>query len=345
MDFRIADNPGAFFRRCLRTPGWVAWISLGGMMSMEAHADYVYRVGQRDTLSGILHRLQVKPIYGKKGFLSITLKRNPRLASHGGHRIHPGEEIVIPSVAGVEPVNEDRAPATESIPAESRPEGVFSTDFRPYSRLGVRPRYGFYDLSSTDLDNQARARIYSSQAPGIQLSGDWFWSESFRVGFNLVHQWVEMYQASVGTLKDGKVAFGGFDLHAGCRLSSWLDAEVFVGYEGRMFSRGEAPGVANLDILPLAAAGIRLEPRLMRKDGLEFLLGLEGKGFGAFSGSSYSVGSSLEYSIGPVIRQVLKGGRFEVRGIFGNHSQQSSITHQSVQTVGLQLGYQFEVGK
>nr|BFD32142.1 hypothetical protein GTC16762_17600 [Pigmentibacter ruber] len=61
-----------------------------------------YKVQKKDTLLGILKKYSLKPIYGKKGYLSEILKLNPHKINTKGNLIYPGEILTIPLKKEVE---------------------------------------------------------------------------------------------------------------------------------------------------------------------------------------------------------------------------------------------------
>jgi hypothetical protein len=313
------------------------------LLATEAKADLQYTVRENDTLSDILSRFDLRPIYGKNGKLIQTLRRNPGLLDQG-NRIFPGRVIVIPGVpsreesritrSSWEPV---RAPASVSPPEEK--------GFHTYSQFSIRPRHHYYRLDSTDSVNQSKAVLRSGQSLGLEARGDWQWSERLRTGFNASYQALEMFRASVGTLNNSKGSFGAYDVHVGYRVNHWLNAEAFAGLENRLFSRGEAVSIATLESLQLLQYGVRLRGSLASKDSLGFILGVDLKRLGSYEAGAYRVNSSFEYLVMPTLRQNLGRSQVEFSAILGENSMQSSISDQVTQVLGVQLGVSFEVGK
>ncbi len=94
---------------------------------------YFYRVRALDSLSMILYRFGIKPIYGDKGTLSETIAMNPKILKNQGEQIFPGDILYLPlenedrlrGVVHILPTGEiilDKTfPAPESITTEIGP--------------------------------------------------------------------------------------------------------------------------------------------------------------------------------------------------------------------------------
>ena len=73
---------------------WVSGVTLLSVIfGSPALADYFYRVKPGETLSQILHDLNLKPIYGKRGTLQETLAHNQKLSEN---QIYPAQKVYLP---------------------------------------------------------------------------------------------------------------------------------------------------------------------------------------------------------------------------------------------------------
>jgi hypothetical protein len=95
-------------------------------------------VGPGETLSEILYRYSLKPIYGKNGNLKKVIKLNPEIKSNSknGDLVYPGQVIFLPSEAII-PQDHAVKDHVEDNFVDSRPER--EGELREMASLGLSP--------------------------------------------------------------------------------------------------------------------------------------------------------------------------------------------------------------
>lgn len=113
--------------------------------SLRAEDVVRYRVEKGDTLSGILFKLNIGPIYGPKGFRKLSANMNG--LNWNGNNLKIGDELVFPaSLVNKTPAEEiapvvEAAPVVEVSPTENEIAPPVANDENP-----VPPRYEFVEV-------------------------------------------------------------------------------------------------------------------------------------------------------------------------------------------------------
>lgn len=147
-------------------------------------ADSYYIVKKGDTLTSILHRKKMKPIYGEHGSLAETLLMNPNIIKSRGNKIFPAMRILLSkesseSVAAVTAIaapeiskeiiqtpEEVQAPIQEKNMADRVP----SDDFKQSFYWEVGPALSWKSLSSKDENISSSSKITALSNANYGLS-------------------------------------------------------------------------------------------------------------------------------------------------------------------------------
>jgi hypothetical protein len=157
--------------------------------------DSVYTVVKNDSLSEILYKKNLRPIYSKHGSLNTILNLNPFLKARKRYRLYPGEKIVLPILLSQ---TETPAPAvTAALPSEVIPNDpirkISNNKLQSHSDLGFSATSRFLKLESTDNLTNSQATLISDASLGWKVSWGQRWSselyshldyESYKVNIN-----------------------------------------------------------------------------------------------------------------------------------------------------------------
>lgn len=140
-------------------------------LSLKSVEAYTYIVKEGDTLSTILYRENLRPVYGRRGMLEEVLKLNPDIRDSKGDRITPGRKIVLVKIPAEE-VNlvEKSVDSFPPIKVEKETEvrsvsNVFDQNFF----LEVSPAVSWKELTAKDSNTSqnSKVRVLSDMSYGL----------------------------------------------------------------------------------------------------------------------------------------------------------------------------------
>jgi hypothetical protein len=139
-------------------------------------SDSVYTVIKNDSLSEILYKKNLRPIYSKHGSLQTVLNLNPFLKTRNRYRLYPGENIVLPIH-----LTQTEAPVpVAALPSEVIPNDpirkISNNKLQSHSDLGFSASSRFLKLESTDNLTNSQATLISDASLGWKLSWGQRWS-------------------------------------------------------------------------------------------------------------------------------------------------------------------------
>lgn len=205
---------------------------------------YFYRIKHQDTITNVLYRINLRPVYGKNGVLAQTLKMNPRKRKQDGNSVYPNEIIRLPvtdpsvflgrakildsgevifhsaeSVANVEasPVTIVRGPSNE----------LEMVDSHFTAALGV----GYFRLDGQDLKTKGTTKILSNASPTLDLAWHLDWDKKNVFVFNF-----HLQQYSLQPLNDEQSYAKDKGVRTGVSATYMHRFDNFVGSFGLTFN-------------------------------------------------------------------------------------------------------------
>lgn len=145
-----------------------------------------YQIQEGDTLSDIIYQKDLKPIYGKNGYLNKIIKLNRDILKKKGSLLLVGQLIQLPDdkmenkeVAAKEVVNPSEVKqvlADQSIAAV--PQGIAvllapSNDHHPYSYFKLSPYFSSLKVDSTNLSKFGGTNVTLLSKKGVGVGGSW----------------------------------------------------------------------------------------------------------------------------------------------------------------------------
>ena len=151
----------------------------------------VYNVKKNDTLSSILYRNNLKPIYGKKGTLVQVLKINSKVKlSDGGNKIYPGMKIILPYIG-----QDDEKRLTNDSYINHRTPG---DDLEQSFYFKVEPALSWKNVSSKDENPSRTSKItaLTNMNYGVSLAYGMHFDRSIDVYSSLFMEYVRFIDDS-----------------------------------------------------------------------------------------------------------------------------------------------------
>lgn len=300
-----------------------------------------YSVQDKETLSEILWKKNISPLYGKKGFILKTIKLNPGLKPSNGDKIFIDNIIKIPRLnfselekrIEEEFVEEKDEISPETIISQNEEEkmGQISTYL-----IGLGPQYYRYDLSQ--MNEGASSTIISGPSPSIQLGLIKYYDDFFiqselkytRVDLNNTKQEIKLTSTQEDIIN--------FDLGLNSAINSYLTLGPLIGFRSDIiFNLIDSKIV--LDQLELFSAGARIEGKIYEQNGL--ILKMINKNQIIVNGVSGShIG--LELGLSPQIDFSLKDNKtLFFRTNYEISSQKIKTINRSTQSLGFYTGISF----
>jgi hypothetical protein len=278
----------------------------------EESSTTVYQVKQKESVSEILFRLGIVPVYGKKGALAIVLELNPKIRPQHGDRVYPGDELVLPSMPGAPAVSQaDPEPKKiiRPLPEVSvvPPESPAVTPTVPVE-LEEKPRSIAYDLgvgfSYLDYKENIASSNFRLTEYGVTMKGGFGYkfSPKIEMGGSLFVTALPLKKASdPAALSSAR--FYGANGRIGYLLSDFgpnAKLYVFTGWYAWGMSTPSAPTELSYGITYLGGPQLLLSGRFKTDAGRRF--------------STYAKFATIQDSAGISFsnREIAIGGSYEV---------------------------------
>lgn len=221
------------------------------------HADswMNYIVQKGESLSQILQRASIIPVYGEKGSIAESLKLNPKLRKHGGNRIYPGQKLLLPKkieteVAVIPVILPAETPHVTRIP-------TIDTSDDAQALVSVFVGVDFFRIDGDDKTTSKSATILSEASPNIGLGFNLLWNELTTFSLNL-----KMTQYKLQDLDDGQ----GFDKTSGQKFDLYLrmmkqvsekwTLGAGVAFEEDLFFHAKSASQLNVDKVLITKPGV-----------------------------------------------------------------------------------------
>jgi hypothetical protein len=150
---------------------------------------YSHVVIKRETLSNILYKKKLFPIYGKSGYLAQVRALNPQIGNR--YIIYPGQNLVLPKIE-----NQIYSPFPP-IPQPSPEIKNLKNKIRSsHSLLDFSLSNRFVKIKSNDFRNGSRATLLSDSGIGYSISWGQKWSDKLNTYFNFENYQVQILDSS-----------------------------------------------------------------------------------------------------------------------------------------------------
>jgi hypothetical protein len=330
-----------------------------------------YAVEGNDNLSTILYRLNLKPLYGKKGSVKSTLLLNPWLKKNKGELIFKDQIIRLPripnsidvqrNVAAQETSEEvkDNAvyvpeihPSAEAVapPVEEQisaplvllaPSEVEAEEEETESKIKASFGYDYFKIDAVDKQTKDKATIISKSSPTIALAWELSWGPKWSSEFGILYRQDNIANDTKSQKSLSKTTYGRMNSFFGVNRiwSKKNKSQIFVGRSERGFIRSKNATELRLDPVTSTDFGAKHEIILFERKkasaGLEAMFTYLGSG--TAPGYSVDPGHFARGSI--FMRHQTKTVLIEARGSYGFWDQNSPYVTQKAQEVGTSLSF------
>ncbi len=297
--------------------------TLAVLSSLQLRANDVveYRVKKGDTLSDILFKLNIGPIYGPKGFQEFSVKTNK--LKRRGDKIRVGDVLIFP----VSPV--DRVVSSEAPPA---PSEAPPDDPSQHHSFLVSPQVSWINFLSESKDafQHNDLKAYSRPVPGAHLQYGLQWDENWSFLFFSSFSKVSFYPDDVFTYNRSDVSRNNYGFGVSYRAGSTEWGSRLGFYDQLFFS---LPSTSEIDVDVVALPEFHLSYRRAVKQykKMSFKVGLNGKAILPYQ--TPKIKGELGYGGG---LDFLVGSAHKNLRLFLNHSQANASDNKTTASeVGL----------
>jgi hypothetical protein len=132
-----------------------------------------YQIKKGDTLSGILFKKKLKPIYGKNGYLKKTIQFNKSIIRKNGSFIRIGDIIQIPENHLKEThLLAKKIEVTKPVAAPVYVQRNPSDEY-PFSYFKLSPHFSFLRIDSTNPTGFGGSEVTLLSKKGIGINSSW----------------------------------------------------------------------------------------------------------------------------------------------------------------------------
>jgi hypothetical protein len=281
-------------------------------MSVNIFAsDIIYIVKKGDTVTSVLYKENLHPVYGKRGTFSKTLNLNPGLRRSLGNKIYPSMKIILPKeelvkdveVALEEPVKSD-IERQENKVVDRLP----TDDFKQTFYWKISPTLSWKNITSKDESSYASSRVntLSNMNYGASISYGMHFEEQFDIYSMLALESVSFIEDKSINLSNRKTTTSSF-LVGLLYEKKW---GIEVGFSDQFFLT--SPAAASVEIekisLPQIKASYLKDFYNYRAATLSY--SLSGNAF--LPHTSPEIKSNLSYGAGAVIGAKINNQSFGI---------------------------------
>lgn len=318
----------------------------------EKRDSVYYRVQAGETLSQILFRCQVGPLYGSKGYVAKIANSFSMKVGRGGNLIKAGDVLLIPCLEAetASKPESGRRPAQVAPPLIERPVAKpteSSADaFSPFGQLSVNAGASYLSLDGRDPRDGTHAQLLSGLSPRVELGWRQNWNERFQSRLSIGIQSLSLEPDEAGAvIKNAALTTSGFGVAARYRHTPRLTLTASAEIAQTLFYRALTTTVLEVNQVPL----LKLSPGASWEAAKSGPFSLSLFGDAAYWSSSsyggYAIRGGLGYAIGLVLSQELKGnGSLSCRMKYDQRRQDTSIVEISQREVGVLCGYDWVIG-
>jgi hypothetical protein len=345
-----------FKKRLFLVAGIIYFLFPSSSHADEGISKYgTYEVQVGDTLSEVLMRFSIKPLYGKNGSVKKFAQLNSAAVKSQGDLIHPGAKILLPissellseEMAAQKPflptVTPPRQPATETkncvagVPEEKRNPPA-SAD----SQVEVSALLDYSALFGTDRATGTSARLISKPSLGERVTWIQNWDESNSTNIFLEHTQRLLESTNTGTyLANSNQALTSFGGGYRKKISHLWSAGFDLAYSESTFYHGNAGanGGLALNALPLLQLHPQFQFLVLERDPLS--LNLQGglSYFGATSYDNYTVESGFGYDVAVLLQHKFMASSMQCQAFYEERRQNTSLIYLLEKNLGGRCGY------
>ena len=154
------------------------------LVNTQANTTITHIVRRGETLSEILYRYDIKPLYGKNGSVLRTINSNPQLKSSKGNSLEPGQGLKLYS-------------GKQSIKAEKL--NSISRTFKSSDRLTTSFYSGYLGVKGKD-HNGSSGEILSKLYHGVGLEWSSLLTKNYKIEFSAAYWDVEIQDSQEASL-------------------------------------------------------------------------------------------------------------------------------------------------
>ena len=305
-------------------------------MAVLADEFIYYEVQKGDTLSSILLKFDIGPIYGESGFQKISANIN-NLPLHGD-KIKVGEILRFPAVNKSIENSPAPVPLSESSPeSESEFKSEPVQDLSQYHHLSISPQVSRLDFTSDsdDIYQRSRLKTFSKPVPALNLGYELHWDEKYKIlAFTQLSR-VSLYPDDVVVFKKQNFSRNNYGLGLGFKRPR-SSTEIRAGYFDEVFFNFTSSTNIAIDVVSMPEVQFLHFQTIAERKKMNLQLGLNAKAI--LPAQTASVQSRAGYGAG---MQFLIGTKTQKLIFFYSLSQAKSKANQTtVSEIG--LGYVIE---
>lgn len=241
-----------------------------------------YKVEKNETISDILYKLELKPIYGDKGYQNRTrvLNRNISITEP----LHEGDELAISLK------KKDRArlfvkqapPSSEVVPMPPAPVSSLS-----HQLLVVDPQVSWMDISSRRKAENQNASVSAQTKPtfGVGLSYGVYWNPDLLLSVSGRVTQLSFYQDEKLSFKRDRFTKTDISLMADVNPAGRHTYSAALGFVEEIFLSLANAQVIQVDVVPVPEAFFSYRSHFLRQGDRRISGALKVKGIAPFKGS------------------------------------------------------------
>ncbi len=291
-----------------------------------ASSENDYYVQKGDTLSILLTRLNLIPVYGRKGSLTQIIKQNLWLQKSSGNLIRPGEKIRIIFSENSSQINrqisEEKNMKVLFVPKKDKSIREDIASHSIFAITMVKKNVGIQGKS----DDGTSGKLNSSSSQGIIV--DWQPKTKHHFWPSIGGQWQKTtFNGSTNKAVSGKtLTTEGLYLALNAQSTSKLLSSIRVGQQEQIFYRATASEEIKIEKLPVTYAQLLLRYDFFRDSTVLYGIKADTTIHFPFSNDYYKSQLAVGHKVGVIAEQDLKNfiligeanyayDRFPVRGI------------------------------
>jgi hypothetical protein len=212
----------------------------------KANPPYYYVVKDGDVLSQILFKLQLSPIYGKKGNLKQVLRANQKIGQQkngdlliSGNRIYFSEEdkeyFPLSEIAVSDAGEITFLPAHETKPS---PAPIIETKAKskPKPHVSLNLLLSFLKIEGT-ASNGSKGTLATDLVPGMGMNSQFYLSETVSLEFGIRSQWIRMNESEGRILENEVNSLERFSAGVSYKVNSYWTIGAEIGQSDQIFYR------------------------------------------------------------------------------------------------------------
>ena len=314
-----------------------------------------YYVLPGDQLGRVLQRMGLR-LWGKNGAMKKAIQLNPHAIRNKGNLILAGSSIILPAQVTTHTASssKNRQPAVAEIvgpvPVDT-PSPTLAVEKSPKKSSGfgtimLRPTLSFSAIDSTDNSNQAHTKLFSNLNSGARFWLIQNWSESFETITMIEFERTDFEPPSNKTLSGAKHTL--WDLGFGARIKPRRTFSIFgaIHNASQNFIHASQTNTNELVLKRVAIPRVSAEVMYDVLARTPFRVGVGAESAFHFSrtANEFTVKRGFSYGGKIYLKHDLDRFEIETTAFFRELNQGTALTHQTVQELGVGLGFAYKFG-